>query len=297
MPDIADQIDAAIGAAPPDAPGLDATLALGRRALLRRRLAYGAGAAATVVVIGGTAWAVSPGNDAPSRSDGPGFVGQTTATTAEAPSTPPDPPRQIKWVGKQAAALDEAGRLQVKPGWHVVEDVSGPGMTGAEIANGDRRQWFLFGEGMTIASLHAPQPGYDSFQDWVDVNAPLLESDDPGGQGDGSEWPGVERDDLVRFSQPEVSLPEPGTLVPVHDTEILEQRPGADVGDSFAAPDDVTGVALVTSEGSRVFVLARLVDGGPAQYIAVSASADMDTIEEFLAFARERYAEGGGGLL
>jgi len=212
MSDIADQIDAAIGAAPPDAPGLDATLALGRRALLRRRWAYGVGAAATVVVIGGSAWAVVPGDGGPSRSDAPGFVDRTTPTTA----------------------------------------------------------------------------------------APLLESDAPGdqgGQGDGSEWPGVERDDLVRFSQPQLSLPEPGTLVPVHDTEILEQRPGADVGDSFAAPDDVTGVALVASEGSRAFVLARIVDGGPAQYIAVPTTRFMDTLDEFLAFARERYAEGGGGLL
>lgn len=224
MPDIADQLDAAIGAAPPAVPALEETLVLGRRALRRRRMAYAVGAATTALVVGGTAWAVAPGGDA-----GADRVGTPVGTSPSASDLPTD-----RSVGSDANPDSDRSR----------------------------------GSDRSTAT-----------------------------DQDGREWPGTPRDDLVRFSHPRLAAPEPGTLVPVGGTEILDQRPGADVGDSFAAPDDVTGVALVQSGGSRLFVLARVVDGGPAQYIAVAASGTISSIEEFLAFARTRYADGGGGLL
>ncbi len=302
MPNIADRLDAAIGAAPSDAPGLDATLVLGRRALRRRRLAYAAGATAGAVVIGGTAWAVSPG-DGGAASDRELQIGNTSTSSPTSDSEPPVDRRgdtAEPWAfGREAAALMEDGTLITKPGWEVVdliEEPSGPNTVAVDVRNGDDRQWFLWSGAGTLHVPRAPDRDYASFDDWVTINGPTMTTEPGSGDIDGPQ-PGRVRDDLVVFTPPELSGPEPGTLMPLHDTEIIEQRPGVDLGVAFAAPGDVTGVALVASEGATTFVLAREVGAGPAEYIAVNTTRVMDTLIEFIDFARERYAEGGGGLL
>ncbi len=300
MPDIADQLDAAIGTASPDAPDIADTLALGRRALVRRRIAIGVGAATTALVIGGSAWALSPGGGS-TASDRDVQVA-TTSTPSPTSGLPSDDGVTAEpWVfGADAAALMEDSTVVTKPGWEVVdliEEPSGPNTVAVDVANGEKHQWFLWSGAGTLHVPQAPDRDFASFTEWVTVNGPLMVAD-PGSDGDtGGAWPGIERDDLVEFSPPRTAPPEPGTLLPLHDTEIIEQRPGVDVGASFAAPGDVTGAALVASEGSRTFVLARMTEGGPAQYIAVNTTRVMDTLDEFIAFAQERYAEGGGGLL
>ncbi|MEZ0579900.1 hypothetical protein [Nocardioides sp. MH1] len=301
MPDIAEQLDAAIGSPPDPAPALDRTLVAGRRALRRRRLAYVAGAAATVVVVGGTAWAAAPG-DGPHRSDGPGFSAPATATPTAAgtPEQAPDDglPVQPDWMGQDAVMLGRGGEVLVRPGWTLtdrVDEVNGPGTIGLEVVKGDRRQWFLFGSAMTISSLHAPSEGYATFQEWIDVNGPLIEAHPPkhhrhrGPDGTEDGWPGVQRDDLVAFGSGE-------TLVALDGATILEQRPSPDVGDAFATAADTSAVALVRADGKEWYVLARRTDG-PAQYIAVPRAESGADLDAFLAFARDRYAEGGGGLL
>ena len=301
MPDIADQLDAAIGAAPSDAPALDETLTLGRRALRRRRLAYVAGAATTAVVIGGTAWALSSA-DGGTASDRDLEIATTTTAppTSEPPVDDDGAGTAEPWAfGAEAAALTEDGTIVTKPGWEVVdlvEEPSGPNTVAVDVSNGDQRQWFLWSGAGTLYVPRAPDRDYESFDEWVTVNGPAMTTE-PGPGDVGGPPLGIERDDLVQFTPPELSAQEPGTFIPLHDTEIIEQRPGVDVGASFAAPGDVTGVAMVASEGSRTFVLARATEGGPAQYIAVNATRVMDTLDEFIDFARERYAEGGGGLL
>lgn len=307
MPDIAEKLDAAIGTAPSDAPGLDATLTLGRRSLRRRRLAYAAGATATAVVIGGTAWALSPGDGGTASDRKPEIATTTTAPTTTEPPVDADDGgdggESEPWgFGSEAAALMEDGTIVTKPGWDIVdliEEPSGSNTVAVDVAKGDKHQWFLWAGAGSLYVPKAPDRDYASFNEWVTLLGPtMLTEPDPGLEGDiGGAWPGRERDDLVRFSAPELSAPEPGTLVPLHDTVIVEQRPGVDVGASFAAPGDVTGVAMVASEGSVSFVLARKTEGGPAQYIAVNGTRVMDTLDKFVEFARTRYAEGGGGLL
>ncbi|MDZ5619909.1 hypothetical protein SFC88_03675 [Nocardioides sp. HM23] len=294
MPDIADQLDAAIGAAPTEAPGLASTLALGRRALRRRRLAYGVGAAATALVIGGTAWAVSPDDSSPNRSDDQGFVGEPSESSAS--DSEPEPPQDgarnagMPWAGEDAARV-RSGQLDVRPGWQVVDDLSAPGMVAVEVAKGDRRQWFLFGDAMTIASLRAPALGYDSFEEWVDVNAPLLEDQRTnGGTEKPGDWPGVPRDDLV-------VLEADDSLLPLDGVTIVEQRRRPDLGDSFATAGDTSAVALVEKDGEQWYVLARRGPDIPEQYIAVPRADGGEDLDAFLELARQRYAEGGGGLL
>jgi hypothetical protein len=108
------------------------------------------------------------------------------------------------------------------------------------------------------------------------------------GSGD---FPGTPADDVVSLAA--------GTqrLVPAEGVTILEQRPGVDVGSSFAAPGGRTAAARVrTADGQVVYVLARAVRGG-SQAIAVPEAKGGPDLDAFLAFARERYAPGGGGLL
>lgn len=304
MPDIAEQLDAAIGVAPRPAPPLDRTLAEGRRALGRRRLAYAVGAVATTVVIGGTAWAVAPGDGSPSRSDTPGFTAPRTAT----PSSPPATRGQhsgitplLQWPGEDAARLGRSGELEVRPGWTLTDRrdaINGPHTLAVEVSRGKHLQWYLFGTSMTISSLHAPSEGYATFQEWLDVNGPLIEGTPPGNEGhaDASDWPGEPRDDLVFFA-PRFMDAAHGLLPASGDVVVVHQLYAPDLGASFAPPAR-SGIAEVRKDGETFYVVARR----PADYIAVQADVarnryGVTDLASFLAFAQERYAEGGGGLL
>lgn len=314
MPTIADQLDAAIGAAPSDGPALAPTLELGRRAVRRRRLAYGAGVVATALVIGGTAWAASPGDTERQRSQEPGFAGGPTASPSASPSDPADEgvdsterDREEPWFGADAARRGPDGRLEIRDGWtatRVIEEVNGPGTVGVEVAKGSRLQWFLFGHRMTIATLRAPSEGYSDFQEWIDVNGPNIKSSRPDkkrdGTGEGSDaagdWPGVPRDDLVVFA-PKAMSSARGLVAVSDDVVVVDQVYDPDLGASFAPPGE-SGVAKVRKDGQVWYVVARR----PDDYIAVSASKaseqyDVEDLADFIAFAQERYAEGGGGLL
>jgi hypothetical protein len=103
--------------------------------------------------------------------------------------------------------------------------------------------------------------------------------------------PGIAYVDLVEF------VGDTEQLRPVKGATILEQRPHVSVGGSFAGPHDHTAVAEVeAADGRRYYVLARSFDGKPGQYIAVPKAKGGATIDDFLQLARQRYAEGGGGL-
>ena len=103
-------------------------------------------------------------------------------------------------------------------------------------------------------------------------------------------WPGIPDLDLVRFA-------EGSLLEPVEGVDLIRQVAHPELGASWAAPRDPSAAAEVRVDGARYYVLARLSDGGPPEYIAVHAADGGPTLTAFLELARERYAEGGGGLL
>lgn len=152
-------------------------IAAGRRLVVRRRLTTGAGVTAAALVLCGTAFALTGGGD---PAPAPGRDLATSPTSSQDPADPPvdggGPEGDLEW-GREAAYLGIDGRLQIKPGWTIAEQVdepSGPGSVAVEVARAGDRQWFLWdGRGGEIVALGrpgevgAPDPDYASFAGWV----------------------------------------------------------------------------------------------------------------------------------
>ena len=300
--ELADHLDRSIGPAPDDDPRLADLLDQGRRAVRRRRVLTGAAsAAAVVVVVGGLALATGDGPErtAPPVADDPTPTAQTSPSAspsraAESPAAAPE------WEGGDDLAIYDVGtgELLINPAATVVQrvdnpfDVTAPATSvGLVLTRGEKTFWYALywdvGGGSGAAS---PAEHGRAFRAWLDDMHGIVASDDvtiP----DGGDFPGEPADDLVSLAD--------GTeqLVPAEGVTILEQRPGVDVGRSFAAPGDRTAAARVrTATGQVVYVLARFT-GGASQAISVPEATGGPDLEAFLAFARERYAAGGGGLL
>jgi hypothetical protein len=317
--DIRDEIDRSFGSGPDDGGGdgggVGELLVAGRRALLRRRLTVGAGALATVAIIGGTTWAATgSGGD---RADdvpvaGGGATGQPTraaspsAPPSASPSSPPEGHRPSNAEIDHAlrdldlVAYDDTGKLVIDPRVTVVDRVANPfhqpspqGSAGVAVEFHHAVYWFALayaGDGSS-SSTQTWAGGHDEpFADWVRGQNGIAK-DDQTSVGD-PVMPGITYIDLVEF------VGNTERLQPVKGATILVQRPHVSVGDSFAGPNDHTAVAEVkAADGTVYYVLARSFDGKPGQYIAVPKAKGGATVDDFLAMAKKRYAEGGGGLL
>jgi len=102
-------------------------------------------------------------------------------------------------------------------------------------------------------------------------------------------WPGIPGMRLVRFV-------EGSELVAVNDTvDLVRQVAQPDLGPAWAKPGDRSAAAEVVQDGVTYYVLIR--GAGQPQTIAVLQADGGPTLKAFLEFARERYLEGGGGLL
>lgn len=298
--DLADRLDRSIGPAPDGDDLLAGLLAAGHGAVRRRRVAAVAGAAAAVLVVaGGVALATAGG---PDRATAP--VGEPTATATTSPtptsttaSAGTDAPA---WgFGDELAVYDAgSGRVEVHPGATVVQRIDNPyhldpprSSVALAVSMDGKTVWYAMAWDSNGAT-EATTPAKGSFRQWVRHVSHIAASDDEGGSGPTAAYPGRQTDDLVAFvaDQGELLGPRPGVV-------ILEHREGVDVGASFGSEDDDTAAAEVrTADGQGFYVLARRTPGGPPQYIAVARSRGGADLDAFLAFARERYAEGGGLL-
>lgn len=112
MHDIADRlatdIEIAAAGAPPAPSGVDDLLRQGRRGVVRRRAALGAGATAAALVVGGATWALLPG--------GAGAGTDTTPVASGPEAGSPD----------DVARYDESGTLVVAEGWAIERRVEDP---------------------------------------------------------------------------------------------------------------------------------------------------------------------------
>ncbi|MFC4784438.1 hypothetical protein ACT8ZV_08190 [Nocardioides sp. MAHUQ-72] len=304
--DIRDEIDRSFGSGPEPGP-VTALVSEGRRALRRRRLVTGAAAAAVVVAIGGTTALATAGGGHPQGAPVAGEPKATTTTGSPTPSPTTAPERLAVVTDKRAAlmgmdvSLQPDGTLHVAPGVKVVRVVDNPyhrkapSISAAVVYRLNGQTYWYAGyvdklKGGGSASQQAMTEL--GFRDWIDEQAPIQGSERGGDPGsDVTEWPGQVTMQLVRFDG------DSERLQPLDAVTMVQQRPHPAVGESFAGPDDRTAVAEVEFEGERYYVLARRSAGAPAQYIAVSAADGGATLDAFLDLARQRYAEGGGGLL
>ena len=71
---------------------------------------------------------------------------------------------------------------------------------------------------------------------------------------------------------------------------------GVRLGNDFAGPGASTAVAEVRWQGESWFVAARRLPGSPPEYFPTAASVSGRTLDDFLAYARDRYSEQGAGL-
>lgn len=318
--DISEEIDRSFGAGPPaERPGTESLLAQGRRALRRRRLATGAAAAAVVAVIGGSAWAAAgtgSGTAAPEPA-GPaaGGGGETTGSQASDPTQTPAPrtetlPRLVvdPRLDHDLSILEYPDELRVTRGLEVTRrvdnpyDVPRPGWSVAlDYTLAGQRYWYagVYERGGQAVSQPVVRgatvdPGV-SFREWVAEQETIRGGGHGPAAGPGTpgsdQWPGLVDLQLVRL--------DPGSdhLTPFGAVTMLQQRPHPDLPESWAGPDADSAVAEVRADGVRYYVLARRLPGDTPQYIAVTAEDGGATLDDFLELARQRYAEGGGGLL
>jgi hypothetical protein len=175
-----EELDRSFGDGPAHRP-VEQTVAAGRRLVVRRRLAAGAGATLAAVLVGGTAFALA-GGGGPTAEPEPDFATTPTSSpTPEAAYPPGDaggPAQDFEW-GAEAAYLDTDGTLQIKPGWTIAEQIDepvGPGSLAVEVAHDGTRQWFLWdGAGAEVVALGrpgdtgTPDSDYASFAGWVNA--------------------------------------------------------------------------------------------------------------------------------
>jgi hypothetical protein len=317
--DIRDEIESSFGDGPP-LTGDDGLLSRAHGALLRRRLAESV-AVVAVALVAVTGAGLLAGGDGPSvepmpagpptgateskepaatfppapTSDGDGRA--PGAPVVRDPQLPADTPVDAQVDGLHVAPGVGIEELRDDP-WQVRDDGDWSVAVAYTAPGGPLTWWVGYvgadggGSSASIAAEYARGLGFDA---WVAAQGEgVRPGDDSSGEGTDPPggWPGMTDVELVRFVE--------GTerLEPVTGVTLVHQREHPDLPRSWADPGDRSAVAEVERAGTRYYVLARSTRGdAPPQYIAVRASEGGATLDDFLEFARERYGEGGGGLL
>ena len=271
---LAADIDHASDHAPAPGPALDAIVAGGRRALLRRRLALGAGTAAAALVIGGTLWAVAPGGG--TATDHTGVATQPSGSAAGETTVPPF------LEGGALAGYGPDGSLVIRDGWTVTERIPNPAgleppshSVALELSDGHDRYWYyLQGDENGYGATSDPaQKGFASLAEWV-------------------------------ASQAEANQPDPiadvldlrgGRLVSSDDeVVVVDQRTGVDLGSDFGPAADTT-VAELSVDGVRWFVTALdHVSGGWELGPPIDTPKAGTTLGSYVDYLRAQYASGEG---
>jgi len=161
-----EEIETSFGYGPAHRP-VEQTITEGRRLVVRRRLATGAGATAVALAIGATAWTAAPLGDTDANPDR-GMVasqpGMSSAGSGKPKPADAGGPADVNFpqpIGKydEAAYRDSQGMLHVAPGWTVTERIDEPtghGSLAIEVSKDSRRQWFHWQDDQGGAYAYAP---------------------------------------------------------------------------------------------------------------------------------------------
>lgn len=265
---IADQLDAAIGAAPPDAPALEPTLALGRSALRRRRISYAAGVVAATLVIGGTAWALAPDGGANARDD---------SQIANRPDA--DEP----WAVDEFLRLADSGDITINPDAEVLERTVIKGQGERTVAFHLRVPWRGGEEHFVVTQ---PESGAESSV-IVRTNQGL----------NLREWARevVHPEAVIPADDAWVRFDTGSHLVPLEGVDIVEQLADPGFGDNFARRGEPTAAAEVTRGDVTWFLAVRPLGGDAAEAVPYRADQRIQTFGQFLEYARQQYATNAEG--
>jgi hypothetical protein len=284
--DIAERIDRSFGDGPA-APSLEDLLGRGRRALRRRRLVTtGAGIAAAVLVGSGVLWSAGDGGSGADRS----FVDEpTTSQSAEPDPWQVVPASDPDIEGTELVGWDDEGRLKVREGVTVLQYADNPlgfrapdSSAALAVSVDGAETWLVtqFNADRTGAmsssgtSSEEARLSFPTFELWLDDQVAMAHGD-----------PTLA---LVRFA------PDGRLETRDDDVTLIQQRAHPDLGPTFAGPDDLTAVAEVRWGEKRWYVLARRIGDSDPEYFPTAASVSAPTLDEFIDYAREAYASGGG---
>lgn len=304
--DTRDEIERSFGDGPPLTGDAELMTRAHRALRWRRGAELTAGALVAVVALSGAVLLTGGDDSAEPAPLGPpathAAAPPASATAAAAdkpviedPRLSDEMPVDARPDGLHIAPGVEIHRLVDDP-WDVRRD-GGWSVAVAYSAPDEPMTWYAgyvdADHGGASAGMPADQVGDLDFEAWVEEQRVIYDSGsgDQGATPPGG-WPGMTDLALVRFVE--------GTerLEPLDAVTLLRQRPHPDLPASWARPGDRSAVAEVVFEDTRYYVLARSTPGDRApQYIAVKAARGGATLEDFLDLARQRYAEGGGGLL
>jgi hypothetical protein len=283
--DIAERIDRSFGDGPA-APPLDALVGLGHRALRRRRLSLaGAGLAATVA-IGGVLWSVGDGDVG--RGADPSFVDEPTSQAPQPDLWQVVPASDPDIEGTELVGWDDDGGLKVREGVTVLRfsdnplGFKAPDNSAALAVSVDGGETWLVtqynadAQGMrsTGTASEDARTSFPTFELWLDDQVAVAHGD-----------PTLA---LVRFA------PDGRLEARDDDVTLIQQRAHPDLGPTFAGPDDLTAVAEVRWGEKRWYVLARRIGDHDPEYFPTAASVSAPTLDGFIDFARDAYANGGG---
>ncbi|KRB78655.1 hypothetical protein ASE01_05250 [Nocardioides sp. Root190] len=278
MQDLVDRLHAELAGAPGATFAVADTMAAGRRAVRRRRIAAGTAALAIAVAVGGAAWAVAPGGDGSSRGQAAVDPSPTPTPTATAPPT-----ADTGWEPDEVLRTDDAGRVSLNPAAEEIDRHSFlEGGTAYHVALGGEEYYALASVDDSISTQRLPAQGM-SLVEWANAQAVLGSGDDDGAFGsngaDGSGW---------------VTIDESSRLDAVPGARIVEQRADPGLGDSFAAPGDPTALAEVVVDGTTYFLAVRSIDGA-TDAIPYRRDDVVTTLDAFLSYCLERYATNDDG--
>jgi hypothetical protein len=307
---LGDQLDRSFGAGPEGLPTPADRLAVGRRALRRRRRLTLAGISVAVVAAVGLGTALA-GTTGEHGADGPpppiATKGTKTSPTAAPPSPSPSPNDTAEALARKSrraernaqrsmtdsvpATYDALGNVVVKDGWRVVQRIDDPlglhppeDSSGLVVTDGQQTRWVLLSRERAVDQEGHPLPGAFG----------VSGSSDPPGKG------------YARFEDWLASMvaiqggPQTHPLLTVDDTDRLQAGPRAEIVAVRPAPaiegytTEGDRMAEVTRDGRTWFVVVR-GHGRDTEVIPVDADVlAAPTFAAFLDHVRKQVTSGAG---
>jgi hypothetical protein len=257
----------------------------GQRAVRRRRIVGAVLTVAVASVVGLGAVAVLGG-------DGTAPAEVATDPTPSPDATQPDPSPAPGWDDGELARYDNAGNLEVRPGVTVLERIDSPYPASAGMDRSvalaldyqGEESWLLIswavhsdGEIVETGAGWAPGGAAETLEDWVAEQVRLNMTPR---QEDDDDSPGY------------VEFGDDGRLVSSHGIKILDQVLDPGFKDFVMRGEPSAAALLQGPDGKKWYVAVR--DSGGLDAIAVPFETGGPTLDDFVAYARQRYASGVG---